>query len=38
MTGAKTSNQPILPVITFVKKKIALNSIPNEIKTCLIPV
>jgi len=38
ITGAKTSNQPMLPVITFIIKRIALNRIPNEIKICLIPV
>lgn len=35
ITGAKTSNQPMLPVRIFIIKRIVLNSIPNEIKTCL---
>ena len=34
-TGAKTSSQPIPPVITFIINKIALNRIPNKISTSL---
>jgi len=38
ITGAKISNQPTPPVITFTRNKAALNSSPNKMTTCLMPV
>jgi len=37
-TGAKTSGQPMLPVIIFSIKRMELKTNPNEIRTCFIPV
>ena len=37
-TGAKTSNQPMLPVMILIRKRITLNSIPSEITAFLKPV
>lgn len=38
ITGEKTSSQPMPPVIIFSIKRMELNTNPNEIRTCFIPV
>ncbi len=35
--GAKTSNQPMRPIIILIIKRMLLNSIPNKIKISLKP-
>ena len=37
ITGAKISNHPTPPVITFIRNSAALKSSPNKMSTCLKP-